>query len=322
MVVIEIIGGEGKTPRFERPTQTIIRVGRALDNDIIIDDPWIDPHHMVLDVSDAENWHAADLNSENGTFKARNAIRNVSVLSGDELLLGKTRIRIFRQDHRVPPARSLRDLEHWLLSFDSIPMMIGLMFALAILPCVVLYLNLGGNDIKLNEYIFASTSLLGSSLLIGGFWSLIARLLRGEARFRVLLNITMISGLVSALVRPVISIISYNFPGAGVEQITNLLLSVLFMSVYVYVVLLLSTRLTSRLSQIVAVILATGTIGTYAATQYSVRSEFHMYPHYDGDVHAPTFLLRRGDTPAEFRARLPDVFARADKLAVEASADE
>ena len=107
MVVIEIIGSEGKTPRFERPRQSVIHIGRALDNDVIIDDPYIDAHHIVLDTSE-EHWHVTDLDSANGTFKARNSIKTASVESGDELLIGKTHIRIFSVDHQVPAARSLR----------------------------------------------------------------------------------------------------------------------------------------------------------------------------------------------------------------------
>lgn len=321
MVVIEIIGSEGKTPRFERPGMSVIRIGRALDNDVIIDDPYIDAHHAVVDVSDPENWCITDLASQNGTFKARKTIDSTSLVSGDELVIGKTRIRLFNRDHRVPAARSLADLEHRLLSFDSMPLTIGLVLILAAWPCVELYLSAFGNALKPNQFIVAATSLLGSAVLIAAFWSLIARLIRGEARFHVLFNITMLLGLVSAILRPVVNVISYNFPGAGLEQVANLLVSAALGGFYMYLVLLLCTRLSSPLSQGIAVILATVSIGTYAITQYSGKDDFQPYPIYDGVVYAPPFLLRHGDSPAEFRQQLPDVFARADKL-VEDSGDD
>ena len=160
MVVIEIIGAEGKVPRFERPTQAVIRIGRALDNDVIIDDPYIDPHHIVLDVSDPDAWQVTDLESRNGTFKGHGAVTEQAIASGDELLIGKTRVRFFKVDHRVPAARSLNDLEHRLLAFNAIPALIGLMISLAVLPCIALYLNSAGTDIKLDRYVMASTSLL------------------------------------------------------------------------------------------------------------------------------------------------------------------
>lgn len=315
MVVIEIIGSEGKTPRFERPVMSVIRIGRALDNDVIIDDAYIDAHHAVVDVSDPENWRVTDLESKNGTFKGRHAIGNVNIESGDEFTIGKTSIRLFDQDHRVPAARSLADMEHRLLSFDSVATMVGLTFILAALPCVALYLNSTGKELKPDQFIVAATSMLGSSLLIAAFWSLIARLMRGESRFRVLFNLTMLLGLFSALLRPTISVISYNFPGAGLDQVANPLVSAILGGFYMYAVLLLSTRLSSPGSQITAVVLATVSIGIYALTQYSGKDNFQRYPHYDGAVYAPTFLMRRGETPAEFRQQLPDVFARADKLA-------
>ena len=321
MVVIEIIGSEGKTPRFERAGPSVIRVGRALDNDVIIDDPYIDAHHLVVDVSEPDNWHLEDLGSANGTFKAHEQVDKAAITSGDELLVGKTRIRIFSQHHRVAPAKSLKDLEHLFLSFNSVPVMIGLMVLLAALPCLALYFNALGKPIKPDAYLFASTSMLGSTVAVAAFWSLIAKLLRGEWRFRVLFNITMVSGLLSALFRPMIGVISYNMPGAGVDVVVNLLASAIVGGVYMYIVLLLGTRLSSTLSQAIAVVVATGTIGTYAITEYSGKDDFQPYPHYDGQVYAPAFLFRHGDTPAEFRHQLPSVFARADEMAARESKD-
>lgn len=321
MVVIEIIGAEGKTPRFERADTAIIRIGRALDNDVIIDDPYIDAHHVVIDVSEPGEWHVTDLSSKNGTLKGHDTIDSAGIVSGDELLVGKTRVRCFSVDHRVPEAKSLKDLEHRLLSFDSPGAMILLMLLLGALPCAAFYLNSFGHALEPDEFVVAASSLLGSSVVIAGFWSLIARLLRGESRFRVLLNITMVAGLVSALLRPLIGVISYNFPGAGVDSVANLLVSAALGGIYIYFVLLLSTRLTSPFSQAIAVVLATGTIAAFAITEYSSRSDFQSYPQYDGTVYAPAFLMRRGDTPREFRLQLPGVFARADALATKQQDD-
>lgn len=322
MVVIEIIGAEGKTPRFERTSLPVIRIGRALDNDVIIDDPYIDAHHVSVDVSEPGGWHVTDLDSKNGTFKAHAPVESSSIRSGDELLIGKTRVRFFSVEHRVPLAKSLKDLEHRLLSFDSVGVMLALMVLLAALPCAALYLNAVGNPFKPDAFVVAATSLLGSSVLIAAFWSLIARLLRGESRFRVLFNITMVCGLASALLRPAVSVISYNFPGAGLDDIANLLITATLGGIYIYMVLLISTRLTSPLSQAIAVVVATGTIGAYAITQYSSSSDFHAYPHYDGALHAPVFLVRQGDTPAAFRHQLPAVFKRADAIATEETDDQ
>ena len=143
------------------------------------------------------------------------------------------------------------------------------MVLLAILPCVALYLNSAGTDIKLDRYVMVSTSLLGSTILVAGFWALIARLLRGESRFRVLFNITMLLALISALLRPTIDLLAYNFPGSALAAVGNILVTAVLGGLYVYVVLLLSTRLSSPLSQIVAVVIATGTIATYAIDEYS-----------------------------------------------------
>lgn len=321
MVVIEIIGSEGKTPRFERPVQDVVRIGRALDNDVIIDDPYVDAHHLVLDVTDPEHWFARDVGSANGTFKGRKPIDTASIVSGDELLVGKTRVRMFRRDHAVAPPRSLRDLEHLLLGFGGVGVMVGLMLVTAAVPMIGLYLASAGTDLRPDIYMRAGSSILITSLVAAAFWALIARVLRGESRFRVLFSITMLMAVISDLARPLVGMLFYNFPGSGGDEVMGLLLSALMMGLYIYLVLLLSTRLRSRMSQAISVILATAAIGTYALTEYSIKDEFRPYPEYDGAVYSPAVLVRQGKTPTEFELGLPDVFEQADQLASE-SADK
>ena len=318
MVVIEIIGSEGKTPRFERPVQDVVKIGRALDNDVIIDDPYVDAHHLVLDVTDPEHWFARDLGSANGTYKGRNDIDTASIVSGDEMLVGKTRIRIFRRDHQVTPVRSLRDLEHLLLGFGGVGTMIGLMLVTAAVPMIGLYLASGGVDLSPDIYMRAGSSILLTALVAAAVWALVARVLRGESRFRVFFSITMFMAVVSDLARPVINMVFYNFPGSHGGEVVGLLLTALMMGLYIYLVLLLATRLRSHLSQAIAVVLATAFIATYAITEYSIRDTFHGFPDYDGRVYAPAVLFRQGESTAAFVGQMPDVFARADELARDA----
>lgn len=315
MVVIEIIGIEGKTRRFERPAKQYIRIGRALDNDIIIDDPYLDAHHLALDVTDPDGWQIIDLGSENGTMRGRQGVRAAAIRSGDELTCGKTRIRIFRPEHTVPPARSLRDLEHVLLGFNSVPLMVLLLATLAALPCLVLYLNSDGRELNPDDYLGTALAGLTVSIVVGAFWSFVARVLRHESRFVVLLNITIISAIITGSFSPLLDILFYNLPDAPGRDEVEMLFSAGLLAVYAYLVLLLSTRLPPRLSQAISGVLAVLTLAAFAITQYSGRDEFRQFPVYDGVVLAPTFLLRQGMDADEFEAAFAGVFERAETLA-------
>jgi pSer/pThr/pTyr-binding forkhead associated (FHA) protein len=312
MVIIEITG-EGKTPRFERVADNMARIGRALDNDIIIDDPYIEPHHLNFDVGDSGVWHVEDLVTENGTQKGKQSIVTTTLQSGDELTIGKTQIRFFTQSHQVPSALSLRNLEHRLMSFDAISNLLLLSAAVIGVQCMVLYLNADGDALKADEIMRAVGVSIWAPLLTAAFWSLIARLLRGESRFRAIFNITLLAFLLPRLVMPLLDVLYYNLPGVAGRDIINVLISASVMGVYLYVTLLCCTRLSVRAIQLISIIAAIGAITIYLIGQSSSKGEYRLAPTYDGIVMPPAVLFRQGESSEDYIDRLPAVFDEADR---------
>lgn len=315
MVVIEIID-EANTRRFERISKPVIRIGRALDNDIIIDDLYIDPHHVELDISLAGSWHVVDLDSKNGTQLGRNSVSKADIVSGNELAIGKTRVRVFDKFHQVPSALSLRNLEQLLLSFSSTPLLTGSLVVLAILPSLTLYLQSYAQEIQPDLYLLASFSAVLASVITGAFWSFLAKLLRGQSRIIISLTIAMIFTIISAILTPVIGIIYYNFPGSpGADSIEMLISAVLF-GVYLFIMMTLTTRLSQKYIRITAAITTLSIITILFVSQIFNSDPFNAYPKYDGVVNSPQFLLRSGISPYDYLENLPDVFSEADELAV------
>lgn len=317
MVVIEVKGSEGTSPRFERLHQPVIRIGRAPDNDVIIDDPYIDAHHVSLDVSDAESWRARDLHSVNGTLKSNHVIDSTTLRSGDELLIGRTRLRIFSPEHVVQPALLLRNLQHLLFGFNSTGSLVLLLTAIALYPCMAIYFNSSGGDIQPDTYLAAALSTVVTALVLAGGWSLLAKLLRGESRFRVLLNLTIVLWLVSSLFSLVVYTTYYNFPGSGGHDFANLFFLAILLGIYIYLSLFMTTRLSTRKRQIISLTVMIGLLGAYAVTEFSRQDQYRNNPSYDGSVRSPMLLFSRGDSQDGYRARLPEVFARADELALD-----
>ncbi|MCB1694462.1 MAG: FHA domain-containing protein, partial [Pseudomonadales bacterium] len=315
MVVLEIIGAEGKTPRFEKPEGPLIRIGRALDNDVIIDDPYVDAHHAMIELGDEEGWRVRDLGSKNGTIKGRHQVETSALASGDELIVGKTRVRIFSVDHRVEEAQSLHDLEHFLLGFNSMATLVPLLVAMAILPLFEIYFGSGGIEIKPD--MFASAAMVGLvvPMVIAAFWSLLARLLRGESRFRVMLNITMMFALLSAVLSPIIQLAFYNFPGVGGATTVRVLISVVMLTIYLHFILVLSTRLKPTINRSVVALIAMLVMASFFVDRYSNRDDFRQFPVYDGAVYTPFVLVRHGSSAQAFQSGLGSVFDDADALA-------
>ena len=66
-----------------------MRIGRALDNDIVLDDPRVSRHHLLLRwQADLARFLAVDLNSSGGTLLNSHTIQQCPLEAGDVLLLG------------------------------------------------------------------------------------------------------------------------------------------------------------------------------------------------------------------------------------------
>lgn len=115
---------------FDGPEVT---AGRGLDNDLIVADPFVSRRHLRIRKEEG-GWLVEDLGSRNGIFpgKGSGPARKVLCRSGDEILMGKTRLRLFSPEHPVDPAKALhRDgpLRRFLGSPPGVALSLGTMAA-------------------------------------------------------------------------------------------------------------------------------------------------------------------------------------------------
>ena len=68
-----------------------LKIGTFLNNDLVIDEAGIDPHHLELFCDEYGNVFITDLKSTNGTFVNDKALDGFKLLvAGDKVRLGKT----------------------------------------------------------------------------------------------------------------------------------------------------------------------------------------------------------------------------------------
>jgi len=316
MVILEIIR-EGMIPHFERLSGPLVRIGRAFDNELIIDDQYLDPHHLELDVSDPENWTARDLNTENGSFLDGKRFGARSIDSGDELYLGKTRVKVFNQYHEVSPAASLRNLEQRLLNLATIPRLVFLFMLAAVLYITAVYISSAGRDIKPDNVLKGIISMLWAPVLLASLWALLSRVLRGQARIVPVLSIAVIALIISFVSEPLINLAYYNFPGAGGAVFLETLFFSITVGVYAYLMLVLTTRMKQKFSLVIAGIAMVGIVGLFLLDEIYDSDDHKYYLRYDGRVGAPVFLFRSGKNMQSYLEALPELFDEAGRLAEE-----
>lgn len=91
-----------------------VSIGRALDNDIILSDPSVSPHHLTLDRGDDGQLIVENLSEENGTrVNGKYIDETVATDTPARLRLGNRRARLLSTDAEVEPT-SVRNCSGWL----------------------------------------------------------------------------------------------------------------------------------------------------------------------------------------------------------------
>ena len=78
-----------------------VSIGRAPDNDVVIDNLAVSGHHAKLLVEEGR-YMVEDLNSMNGTFLNNQRVRRSPLKTGDEILIGKHALVFDDEGHSVP----------------------------------------------------------------------------------------------------------------------------------------------------------------------------------------------------------------------------
>ena len=107
--IVEILDARGHVRSRARIETFPASIGRAFDNDIILDDAYVSPRHLLLVEDDAGILWGEDAGSKNGTRRAGRATPEArfAIASGGSVLVGHTTLRIFDADHAVPDRKSV-----------------------------------------------------------------------------------------------------------------------------------------------------------------------------------------------------------------------
>ncbi|MDR3387805.1 MAG: FHA domain-containing protein [Rudaea sp.] len=178
--VLEVLDRNGRVEQRVAVNGPQLRIGRACDNDLILDDVHVSPHHAAIDASSG-HWALRDLHSVNG-IRVAAAQQRVSELALDgeqSFTLGLSQLRYRPLDVTVPEALPLRERRH--------PHRGLALTLVAPLACLAGF----GVDALLDSYEPFGTLKLLNAILIplvailiwAGIWALIGRLLVQRLHF-------------------------------------------------------------------------------------------------------------------------------------------
>jgi hypothetical protein len=218
-LILEILDHRGAVRHRVRLPRHRLTIGRGYDNDVIIDDPYVDPRHLELLPDPAGGLAFADLGSANGTWEVGQAAptRGGSTRPGLELQIGRTLLRFVAANQPVPPALpargagATRGALRWVVRTGPAFAIVGA----AVLAQIGLTYLSSTSTLTASQLVSPSLALLLAAGLWAGGWALANRLVTHRFRFLAHLAWTATIGIGSIGLEAAGGWLGFFLPGAG-----------------------------------------------------------------------------------------------------------
>jgi hypothetical protein len=315
-LVIEVLGRGGRARQYFKVGSDEVTLGRGYQNDVVLDDPYISIDHLRLEKTD-QGWKIIDLDSLNGVQVVKSPSANRTFLvSGSEIKLGRTRLRIVSDQTGMQAAKPLhrfeRDsskLNHWSI----------------FLPLFLVFVGLGLFSSYMNSFsrwewkdsFFTLLSMQLGTLFVAGFWALIGRFARHESYFLGQYSLVLVACLTVLFGEAILSVLNYNTSfvlfGDGASKVFVLAVILVLISAN----LALATHMTVR-SRWLTSCLFTGFFVLITEIGDIERwGEFSPRPEYFGGMVTPVFLFVDGQSNQVFLEQAESLFKQVKRTATE-----
>jgi FHA domain len=203
---IELMTAAGDVAQRFRFDQLPIRIGRAYDNDIILDDPYAAAHHAIIELNQLEELTLRDLGSVNAIKQDHHRDNFFVVNSDANYRLGHSELRIRPIDYKIP-AEKLDESDHRWDGWRAA------IVAVVIITVTALFEQWSSDyrDKNISEYLLTLVGVLTATAGWIGAWSLVNRLLSGRTRFGRHALIAASGLLATAIWETLSSLLAYAF---------------------------------------------------------------------------------------------------------------
>ena len=261
-----------------------LTVGRALDNDVVVDDRYLCPHHARIVVDDVGSVCVEDRESVNGIFAAGggDACERIAVGPSQSVELGHTVLRFRDVDEPVEAALVDHSRRHSLCALLSG----GAGASAAVVAAVVVFLAgayLGSWErIESQQALLQIGALTGAAVLWAAGWSFASRVVAHEWRFRTHIAIFGAFLAIDTLVEAALGYTMFVYPTlawwSGVELFVAAVVAAWMFDTHLEAV----TSMPARRRTASAAAVSFGIVGLVALSAYFVQDLFSTSARFSG----------------------------------------
>ena len=306
---IEVLSRHGEVAQRERIEANEARVGRAFDNDVVVDDPHVAPHHLRIYRAEDGALVAEDLGSMNGLYPEHGAgrARCLALAANPGIRIGRTTLRVHDAARPVPAERLLtppRAHARWAAGLGA-----ALLLALLAIQWLNLTAEPSANMMLLPLLGFVTILALWTSV-----WAMLSRVFFGQARFSLQLRIAITACIALVLWDQLTESLSFAFAWREMAEYAGLgAWAVLAAACFAHLQAIGARHMRAAMG------LAIALIGTGAALQYLGKSETRKLIGQRatlGDLRPPAFRLVPLASADDFFRKADAARAKVDQARV------
>ena len=306
---IEVLSRHGDVAQRERIEANEARVGRAFDNDVVVDDPHVAAHHLRIYRAEDGALVAEDLGSLNGLYPEHGAARapRLALAANPGIRIGRTTLRVHDAARPVPAERLLtppRAHARWAAGLGA-----ALLLALLAIQWLSLTAEPSANMMLLPLLGFVTILALWTSV-----WAMLSRVFFGQARFSLQLRIAITACIALVLWDQLTESLSFAFAWREMAEYAGLgAWAVLAAACFAHLQAIGARHMRAAMGLVIAL------IGTGAALQYLGKSETRKLIGQRatlGDLRPPAFRLVPLASADDFFRKADAARAKVDQARV------
>ncbi|MDQ3446705.1 MAG: FHA domain-containing protein [Pseudomonadota bacterium] len=315
-IVVELLDRTGSVTARHRCNELPVRLGRAYDNDVVVDDPFVAATHVRIERRADGALMARDEGTRNGIHAATRGRRTLWQRVGErstEIVLtpntlvraGHSTFRVRPIDHAVAPERLDTTAHAWEGLRPAL-------VAFLILGLLAMFNAWRSNTTTQENFVYETNValVLGTMVVWAGAWALLNRLFGGRARFGRHFLIGTIFLVASIATDLAAELLAYAFSLDWLSRFGSYLgLGLLSIAVYFHVATI--TPLSLSFARRFAVAFAVLAIGLFGMYRYSTEHQFGD-SLYMGSLQWPAIRVVPPISTEAFVKATDDLKARAD----------
>lgn len=305
-LILRITGRGTRTPEFRRFEGGCVRVGRGLDNELILPDPYLGAEQFRILREDGALW--LELRDRTNPLRVNGrpcGSGRCALSPGDEITVGHTTLTVLLADTPVAPARALSESAWMQPARWQAPAALLLLLATTLCSALLDFLD-SVETIEWVDVLAGGLYVAAIPLVWASAWAALGRLTRHQAHFWAQLALASVFVLLAMCETLAVAYLAY---ATGVETLLELA-DWAFTALLLFVLLWGSLRLATGLARpwLAALPAAVLPLALLAVFEHAGSEAFSPQPQADTLLLAPFAKLRDGMSLEAYDAALGELF--------------